>query len=196
MPDSSGGTANREQLNARAAPWLAGCLSTRKPPDWGTSLTDDDYRMLEASWIPRDLADAALLRRVQSFEGREIIGQKGNRDCAGILIASYWPGDASAFNHSIRRDNPEWTTGKDGKPKPQGKYLGPPKGANRLYIPPGVTPEQLANVRIPIVLAEGAKKGLALWRLANHESRTPPIHTDCNSRCLELARHNRQDGRA
>src|SRR5262249_19708483 len=100
-------------------------------------------------------------------------GQKGNRDCAGILIPYYWPGDGSAFNYRIRRDNPDWTASKDGKLKPQGKYLGPPKGANRLYIPPGVTLEQLADVQIPIALVEGEKKALALWRLANHETEFP-----------------------
>jgi hypothetical protein len=53
------------------------------------------------------------------------------------------------------------------------KYLGAPGGANRLYIPPGVTLEQLPDPQIPIALVEGEKKALALWRLANHERDTP-----------------------
>jgi hypothetical protein len=36
----------------------------------------------------------------------------------------------------------------------------------RLYVPPGITPEQLADVTLPLVLTEGEKKALALWRLA------------------------------
>jgi Domain of unknown function (DUF3854) len=38
---------------------------------------------------------------------------------------------------------------------------------------PGVTLEQLADKQIPIVLVEGEKKALALWRLANHETERP-----------------------
>jgi hypothetical protein len=58
----------------------------RVPPDWGGSLTEDDYSTLSRAWIPRELADAAMLRRVSDLEGREAIGHKGKRDCAGIYI--------------------------------------------------------------------------------------------------------------
>jgi hypothetical protein len=142
------------------------------PPPWGKPLTGDDYAALEKSWITRAIADAAMLRRVEDYEGREIVGQK-RRNCAGILISYYWPGDASAFNHRLRRDNPDWTQGKNGKPKQDRKYLSPPNGGNRIYIPPGVTPEQLADSKIPIALVEGEKKALALWRLANYETDRP-----------------------
>jgi len=158
--------------NLPSTPWKSEFLSERRPPAWGAVLTEDDYAQLGASWITRDLADAAFLRRVASHEGREIVGQKGNRDCAGILIPYYWPGDVSTFNYRIRRDNPDWTAGKDGKLKQHAKYLGPPNGSNRLFIPPGVTSEQLADPRIPIALVEGEKKALALWRLADHETET------------------------
>jgi Domain of unknown function (DUF3854) len=114
-----------------------------------------------------------MLRRVDSLEGRELVGQKGKRDCSGILFCYYWPGDLHLFNYRLRRDRPDWTEGNDGKLKPNAKYLGPPNGGNRLYIPAGVTPEQLADVHIPVVLVEGEKKALALWRLANHEVNEP-----------------------
>jgi hypothetical protein len=107
-----------------------------------------------------------MLRRVDSQGGREAIGQKGKRDCAGVLIPYYWPGEPHPFNYRIRRDNPDWTEGKDGQVKPTAKYLGPPKSANRIYVPPGITPQQLADVTLPLVLTEGEKKALALWRLA------------------------------
>src|SRR5713101_4692576 len=123
MPENGGGPAGRQvEINNTATPRTSECLATRIAPAWGQPLTESDYATLAASWITREIADAAMLRRVASFEGREIVGQKGNRDCAGILIPYYWPGDVSAFNYRIRRDNPDWTAGKDGKPKPQGKY--------------------------------------------------------------------------
>jgi hypothetical protein len=148
-------------------------IRDRMPPPWGRPLTKDDFAALAASWITPDIADAALLRRVDALEGREIVYQKGSRDCAGILIPYYWPGEPAAVNYRIRRDNPEWVVGKDRKPKPETKYIGAPKSWNRLYIPPGVTPEQLLDVKIPIIIVEGEKKALALWRLANHETDEP-----------------------
>lgn len=145
----------------------------RVAPSRGGPLSEGDFITLAASWITAEIADAAMLRRVDAIEGREVVGQKGNRDCAGILIPYYWPGEPQPFNYRVRRDNPEWTTGKDGKPKPDRKYLGAPNSANRLYIPPGVTPEQLRDLTIPIVIVEGEKKALALWRLANYETAQP-----------------------
>ncbi len=147
-------------------PLIAGLV----PPQWGVPLSENDYVTLAASWITVEVADAAMLRRVDSIEGNEIVGQKGSRNCAGMLIPYYWPGQPSPFNYRLRRDNPEWTQGKDGKSKPERKYLGPPNGGNRLYIPPGVTLEQLNDVQIPIALVEGEKKALALWRLVHHDT--------------------------
>ena len=141
-------------------------IPERIPPAWGGPLTAADYAALLKSWIPQEIADAAMLRRVDQPQGRRLLGLRGSRDCTGILIPYYWPGDPKLFNYRVRRDHPEWTTGKDGKPKPDKKYLGPPKGTNRLYIPPGVTPEQLQDVTIPVAIVEGEKKALALSRLA------------------------------
>jgi hypothetical protein len=140
---------------------------------WGGPLSESDYATLDSSWITRAIADAAMLRRVDATEGREVVGQKGSRDCAGLLIPYYWPDEPRAFNYRVRRDNPEWTVGKDGKLKPDRKYLGAPNSGNRLYIPPGVTPEQLQDVSIPIAIVEGEKKALALWRLARYEMERP-----------------------
>jgi hypothetical protein len=161
-PEPPPGASHRDQV---ARP--------RTPPSWGGPLCEGDYASLAASWITQQIADHAMLRRVDAHEGREIVGQNGNRDCTGVLIPYYWPDEPSPFNYRLRRDNPEWVVGKDGKPKPKGKYLGPPKCSNRLYIPPGITPEQLRDATIPLVIAEGEKKGLALWRLACHEIEAP-----------------------
>ena len=144
----------------------------RAPPSWGGPLTEADYAALAACWITREVADAAMLRRVDESEGREVVGQKGSRDCVGILIPYYWPGEPGAFNYRVRRDHPDWKY-VEGIAKPDKKYLGPPKSGNRLYIPPGVTLEQLNDASIPIALVEGEKKALALWRLAQHETDKP-----------------------
>ena len=148
-------------------------LRDRIPPNWGGPLNEADYAALAESWIPREIADAAMLRRVDEYQGREVIGQKGSRDCAGILIPYYWPGEPGAFNYRVRRDHPDLKYDGQGNPKPDKKYLGPPKGANRLYIPPGFTLDQLSDLAIPIALVEGEKKALAVWRLARHEIETP-----------------------
>src|ERR1035438_967817 len=145
----------------------------RIPPTWGGPLSEKDYANLNGSWITPALADQAMLRRVGEHEGREVIGQKGKRDCAGILFSYYWPGDVSPVNYRVRRDHPDMVVGKDGSLKPEGKYLGAPGSGNHLYIPPGITPEHLVDVKIPIAVVEGEKKALALWRLANHESSQP-----------------------
>jgi hypothetical protein len=145
----------------------------RAAPAWGGPLTENDYAVLGGSWITPEIADAAMLRRVSEYEGCEVVGQKGKPNCAGILFPYYWPGEPYIFNYRLRRDNPDWKMGKDGKPKPEKKYLGPPKSTNRLYIPPGITPEQLQDVTIPIAITEGEKKALALWRLARYDTERP-----------------------
>jgi hypothetical protein len=138
-------------------------------PQWGSPLTDADYASLEGSWISRDIADRAMLRRVNAQEGRQIVGQRGARDCAGVLFSNYFPGQTGPRSYRIRRDNPEYVQGKDGKPKPDRKYLGAPGQGNQVYIPPGITLAQLRELSIPIVIVEGEKKALALWRLANYK---------------------------
>ena len=148
-------------------------IPDRVPSSWGGPLDETDYATLSASWITPGIAEEALLRRVNEQEGREVIGQKGSRDCAGILFPYYWPGQTSPINYRLRRDHPDIIQGKDGNLRQDRKYLSSPNGRNRLYIPPGVTPEQLADARIPIAIVEGEKKALALWRLARHESKDP-----------------------
>lgn len=148
-------------------------IPDRMPPSWGGPLNDNDYATLAASWITRQIADEAMLRRVSTEDGREVIGQRGTRDCAGVLLPYYWPGQPAPINYRLRRDTPEMILGKDGKLKQNRKYLSSPNDRNRLYIPPGVTTEHLADVRIPIAITEGEKKGLALYRLSLHETTYP-----------------------
>ena len=110
-----------------------------------------------------------MLRRVGTLEGRDIVRQKGDRDCAGILIPYYLPGAPRPHAYRIRRDNPELEE-KGGKTKQVAKYLGAQGSANRLYFAPGISPEQLQDVTIPIAITEGEKKALALSRLSRYET--------------------------
>jgi hypothetical protein len=143
------------------------------PPTFGHPLSESDYDTLAGSWIRRDIADAVMLCRVDEREGREVVGQKGNRDCAGIVFPYYWPGERTPFNYRLRRDYPDIVQKRNGELRTERKYLGPPRSGNRLYIPPGITLEQLATETLPIALVEGEKKALALWRLANWELNQP-----------------------
>src|SRR5262245_3093511 len=116
---------------------------------YGQGLTADDYRSLAGRWIDRDSADAALLFRVNNFEGREQVGEK-RRNCAGILIPYLWPGSAHWHGVRIRRDNHEWSNGK-----PDAKYMGENGRSTRLYVVPGTSLEALADTALPLIVAEG-----------------------------------------
>ncbi len=141
----------------------------RNPPSFGDALTDGDYQSLQSSWITKEMADTACLRRVDSVEGQQAVGQKrGN--CAGILIPYYWPDEPTPRAYRIRRDSPETTMGSGGRLKLDRKYLSAPGERNRIYVPPGVNLKQLADTNLPLVITEGEKKTLALQRLALHDS--------------------------
>ena len=148
-------------------------IPPRVPPDWGGPLAETDYAALAKCGITRELADAAMLRRVNEHEGREIVGQKGKLNCEGIAFPYYWPGEPYPNGYRLRRDHPDLVQGIDGKLKQERKYLSAPGQRNRLYFPPGVTPEHLADLSLPIVIVEGEKKSLALWCLANYETDRP-----------------------
>ena len=145
----------------------------RIPPKYGRPLTPEDLASLAKSWITPEMAEAAMMRSVDDKEAAEIIGQRGRRSCAGILIPYYWPGEPGPRNYRIRRYQPDIVEADDGSLKQERKYLSAPGSGNLLYIPQGVTPEQLADVNIPLVIVEGEKKALSLWRLANHNRKQP-----------------------
>jgi hypothetical protein len=135
----------------------------------GEPLSEADYVALESSWITRDLADQAMLRRVSSAEGAEIVGRRDNDSYSGIVFVYVWPGEDGIREYWLRRDRPEIRYDAAGSPKEQNKYLGPPGRGNLLYITPKTPPELLTDVRVPIVITEGAKKTLALHRLSRHD---------------------------
>jgi len=140
----------------------------------GRPLTDTDYQKLEAeSWITREIADAAGIRRVNSQEGAEIVGRSNNKDYSGTVFPYREPGTEITRSYRLRRDNPDCEIRADGTRKVTEKYLTAPGERNRLYYPPGLDPTILGDPSTPIVIAEGEKKTLALWRLATYETGTP-----------------------
>jgi hypothetical protein len=133
----------------------------------GKPLADSDFAMLDLSWIDRGHAEKALLRRVTNIEGAELVGQTDGHNYAGIAFPYVWPGESHPREYRLRRDSPD-VTYKDGVKKPLRKYLAPPGRGNLLYFVPGTPLELLEDVELPIIITEGEKKGIALWRLAWH----------------------------
>src|SRR5580693_4976665 len=54
-------------LPASATEVTSACI----PPAWGRPLSEADYAVLAASWITPEIANEAMLRRVDTFDGRE-----------------------------------------------------------------------------------------------------------------------------
>lgn len=142
---------------------------------FGENLTPADYAALEARWITPEGAERAMLRRVDNPTGREFLGKKTG-DYAGILIPNILPGHDRAREYRVRRDEPDFAgTTPDGQRKVSGRYMGPPGRPSLVYFPPGVAPELLAQINMPVVITEGELKALALLRLANYESDKPLV---------------------
>lgn len=135
-------------------------------PSWGASLIDSDYSMLERSWIHKDLANQALLRRVTSSEGASIVGRRDNNSYGGIIFPYIWPGENHVRECWLRRDRPEIQYDGEGFPKEKNKYLGPPGRGNLLYVTPGTEAKLLNDVQVPVAITEGAKKAISLHRLS------------------------------
>lgn len=134
--------------------------------EYGGPLGPDDYARLERSWISREIADSALIRRVTNEEGREIVGRRDFADYAGLLFPYLWPGRPGVFAHRIRRDNAPYEI-RNGQRKEREKYLSAPGWGNTLYFHPLTPAGSLSDVAVPLVFTEGQKKCLALFRLAN-----------------------------
>lgn len=137
--------------------------------DRGGPLTDADYASLRKSWITKELADQAHLRRLTSSEGASITGRSDNGSYAGILFPYIWPGEDHVRECWLRRDRPEIEYDAQGQAREKNKYLGPPGRSNLLYLVPGTPKELLQDVGVPVLITEGAKKTLALYRLSLHD---------------------------
>jgi hypothetical protein len=131
----------------------------------GADLTPADFASLEARWIDRPLVEAALLRRVDSFTGSELVGRHGG-DYAGMAIPYFTPGSNHIREYRLRRDHPELELDPSGQLKVKQKYLSPPGRNNMLYLPPGCGTTLLSDATLPLIITEGEFKTLALWRFA------------------------------
>jgi hypothetical protein len=132
-------------------------------------LTADDLARLSRSGISTELAQEALLRRVDSAAGSELVGRSGIGDYAGIVFPYVWPGELHVREYRLRRDHPDLEQQPDGPPKERAKYLWPPGRGNRLYFVPGTAAAWLSDISLPVFITEGEKKTLALWSLACHD---------------------------
>src|SRR5262249_17125584 len=128
------------------------------PPlgEYGSPLGPDDYGSLERSWISREIAISARIRRVTSEEGKEIVGRCDFQAYAGLLFPYWWPGRPGVFAHRIRRDNPPYEI-RNGLRRQRDKYMSAPGWGNALYFHPLTPPAALSDVAIPLVFTEGQK---------------------------------------
>lgn len=137
------------------------------------NLTPSDLESLQASFITPQIAHAARLRRVTDLDGSEIVGRKrdAGADYSGVLFPYFHPADMkNPREYRLRRDSPDYERNGNGEVKEKAKYLTPPGRSNMVYIVPG-TADLLTDVRVPIVIAEGEKKALALYRLSLTDDR-------------------------
>ncbi len=146
--------------------------ATKVLSSFGSDLTEEDYRKLAARWITPEGADAAGLRRVDSFTGREMFGRKTG-DCAGIIIPYIFPGEHHVEEYRLRVDNPELERRIDGAVRETRKYIQAPGRRNRVYFPPGLEVAALADASLPVIITEGEFKAMALWRLEHHQATQP-----------------------
>jgi hypothetical protein len=146
-------------------------------PIYRQPLTEEDYARLRASWIDRELADRALISRVAHLEGKALVNARGQGNYAGVVFDYVWPGELNIRGFRLRRDEPEIEVNydEDGHEvrKETKKYMAAPGSPNMLYFFPETPPELLMDIRISVILVEGEKKTLALWRLANYNSPEP-----------------------
>lgn len=139
-------------------------------------LTENDYLNFKNSFITPEIIEAARLRRVSEEEGAEVVSRqrKAGTDHAGITFPYYIPPNYDyPRQYRLRRDNPDYEQKEDGTRKEIGKYLSAPGAGNMLYFPPNVKAECLTDFSLPVVLTEGEKKTLALYRLSRHERSEP-----------------------
>lgn len=133
------------------------------------NLTEQDYKTHAACFIDKTLVAESRLFRVDDLTGSELVGRGRNANVSyeGIAYPYFMPPNYDAAReYRLRRDTPDYDRDSNGEIKETGKYLSPPGRSNMLFIPPGLTEFDFANLRLPCVVVEGEKKALALCRLA------------------------------
>jgi len=137
---------------------------------YGEPLSPHDYTALERSYITREVAISARLRRINNEDAKLLVGRHDSEDYSGIVFPYSWPGEQRARAHRLRRDNPPVSL-KKGKPELQAKYLSAPGWSNQLYFHPDTPASILTDTSVPLYFTEGQKKCLALWTLFRENKR-------------------------
>jgi hypothetical protein len=108
---------------------------------------------LESSFITREIAESAGLRRVSDLEARSLLGIDGRRgDFAGIVIPHFDPRDRAIPAYRLRRDHPDLEE-RDGRVVERAKYLSERNARNCLYFLPWTEPSWLDDETLPILLS-------------------------------------------
>jgi hypothetical protein len=133
-------------------------------------LTQRDSENLASSFITAEIASQANLFRVDSSVGAAYMLRpvSANNDFAGVVFPYYLPEQTSEREYRLRLDNPDSELKADGTRKVKAKYLSPVGERNMLYFPPNCLNKPLQDVSIGIVITEGEKKALALYRASRH----------------------------
>jgi Domain of unknown function (DUF3854) len=153
-----GSVAIRRSSSARPRPAYTGLP--------GQPLTEADLAMLKSCGICEEAAVGAGLRRVNDIEGREIVGRRGQGNCAGIVVPYFWPDEHRPRAYRLRRDSPDFERdSRTGELKERAKYLSAPGSSSILYVAPGTPLEWLSDPSVPLIITEGEKKALALAEL-------------------------------
>ena len=145
---------------------------------WGVDLTEDDLRNLAKRFITPEGAAEGGIRRVDSITGAEMFARKG-KNMAGLIIPNVLPGENGVREYRLRLDVPDFEYRADGSVRETNKYVQPTGRKPLLYFPPGVSPELLQDVSIPVIITEGEFKALGVWRLARHETASPRFLAHC-----------------
>lgn len=130
------------------------------------SLTRQDIESLKRSYLDERTIAEARIRRVDTFEGAQIVGKtpKASESLAGLEFPYIWPGENRIRESRLRRDFPRLERKSNGVVVEREKYLSAPGKSSMAYIPPGTEPKILDDTSIPISITEGEKKALALNR--------------------------------
>lgn len=136
------------------------------------TLTNNDIESFKKSFITPEFAARAGLYRVSSIEGARLVGRKpkADEDFGGIIFPFIYPGESQPHEFRLRRDRPSRELQPDGSTKETGKYLSPPGRGGLLYFVPGIDPALLSNSSVPILITEGEKKALALFRFCSESN--------------------------
>jgi hypothetical protein len=133
--------------------------------------------MLARSLITGDLADRALLARVDGQDAKDLVGAKDNRRYDGIEFPYTFPGEVGLRGSRVRRDEPEIAIeytdeGREIRYE-KNKYVAAVGSRNLLYFFPETPAELLTDINVPILFTEGEKKTLCGWVLAIHNCSRP-----------------------